>query len=95
MVKTDKPKVEQPIVGKSCNAYMGVADMMVNLEEDKEDVQELLNFKNQELTTGELIEMFNQEQDIEELESIDAVQSNYGWKFDRRPQFSGAQKGGA
>ncbi|GFX22613.1 hypothetical protein TNCV_2993481 [Trichonephila clavipes] len=37
----------------------------INLEVDRDDVQELLDFHNQELTMDELIEM--QEQDIEEL----------------------------
>ncbi|GFX49147.1 hypothetical protein TNCV_5041411 [Trichonephila clavipes] len=43
----------------------------INLAVDSDDVQELPDFHNQELTTDELIEM--QEQDIEELESLDPV----------------------
>ncbi|GFX29876.1 hypothetical protein TNCV_4750051 [Trichonephila clavipes] len=39
------------------------------------DGEKLLDFCNQELTTDELIEMHEQEQDIEELASIDLVQS--------------------
>ncbi|GFW59201.1 hypothetical protein TNCV_2781321 [Trichonephila clavipes] len=44
----------------------------INLE-DSDDLQELLVFHNQALTIDELIEMY--EQDIEELESLDPVQS--------------------
>ncbi|GFW75180.1 DUF4817 domain-containing protein [Trichonephila clavipes] len=46
-----------------------------NLEVVSDDVQELLDTHNQELTMDELIEMHEQEQDIEELESLDPVQS--------------------
>ncbi|GFS47403.1 transposable element Tcb2 transposase [Trichonephila clavipes] len=42
-------------------------------EVDNDDVQELLDSHNQELTIEELIEMHEQEQDIEELESLDPV----------------------
>ncbi|GFV66301.1 hypothetical protein TNCV_2737151 [Trichonephila clavipes] len=45
----------------------------INLEVDSDDVAELL--QNQELTIDELIEMHKQEQEIEELESLDPVQS--------------------
>ncbi|GFU09170.1 tigger transposable element-derived protein 1 [Trichonephila clavipes] len=44
-----------------------------NFEVDGDEVQGLLNSHDQELTIGELIEM--QEQDIEELESLDLIQS--------------------
>ncbi|GFW82425.1 nose resistant to fluoxetine protein 6 [Trichonephila clavipes] len=44
-----------------------------NLEVDSDDAQELLDSHNQELTIDELIEMH--EQDIQELESLDPVQS--------------------
>ncbi|GFV46239.1 hypothetical protein TNCV_261901 [Trichonephila clavipes] len=47
----------------------------INLEVDSEDVQELLDSHNQELTMDQLIEMHEQEQDIEEFESLDPVQS--------------------
>ncbi|GFW58670.1 hypothetical protein TNCV_378531 [Trichonephila clavipes] len=47
----------------------------INLEMDKDDVQELLDSHNQELTTDELIEMHEQEHDIEELEFFYPVQS--------------------
>ncbi|GFV50267.1 RNase H domain-containing protein [Trichonephila clavipes] len=46
---------------------------------DSDDVQELLDFLNQELTIDELIEMHEQEQDIEELEPLD--QSEDRMKF--------------
>ncbi|GFW75460.1 transposable element Tcb2 transposase [Trichonephila clavipes] len=39
----------------------------INLEVDSDDIQELLDFHNQELIINELIEMHKQEQDIEEL----------------------------
>ncbi|GFT79281.1 uncharacterized protein TNCV_1684341 [Trichonephila clavipes] len=47
----------------------------INSEEDSDDIQELLDSCNQELTTDELIQMQEQEQDIEALESADPVQS--------------------
>ncbi|GFW69370.1 transposable element Tc3 transposase [Trichonephila clavipes] len=40
-----------------------------NLEVDSHDVQKLLNSHNHKLTMDELIEMHEQEQDIEELQS--------------------------
>ncbi|GFW74027.1 hypothetical protein TNCV_545511 [Trichonephila clavipes] len=45
----------------------------INFEVDSDDVRELLDSYNQELAIDELIEMH--EQDIEELESLDPVQS--------------------
>ncbi|GFU34786.1 hypothetical protein TNCV_2319821 [Trichonephila clavipes] len=45
----------------------------INLEAVSDDVQELLDAHNQEPTIDNLIEMH--EQDIEELESLDPVQS--------------------
>ncbi|GFW79311.1 hypothetical protein TNCV_2477181 [Trichonephila clavipes] len=47
----------------------------INLEVDSDDVQKLLDAYNQELTMDELIEMHEQEQGIEELQSLDPVQS--------------------
>ncbi|GFV97613.1 hypothetical protein TNCV_2041211 [Trichonephila clavipes] len=47
----------------------------INLEVDKDDVQELLDSHNQEMTMNEHIEMHEKEQDIEELESLDPGQS--------------------
>ncbi|GFX98007.1 transposable element Tcb2 transposase [Trichonephila clavipes] len=44
--------------------------MHINLEVDSDDIQELLDFHNQELTIDELIEMQEQEQDIEELNTL-------------------------
>ncbi|GFV95072.1 transposase [Trichonephila clavipes] len=49
--------------------------MQISLEVDNDDVQELLDFHNKELKIDEFIEMHEQEQNIEELESIDSVQS--------------------
>ncbi|GFV83803.1 hypothetical protein TNCV_2555891 [Trichonephila clavipes] len=40
-----------------------------------DDVQELPDSPNQELTMDELIKMHEQEQDIEERESLDPIQS--------------------
>ncbi|GFX71665.1 hypothetical protein TNCV_2696531 [Trichonephila clavipes] len=45
----------------------------INLEVDSDDVQELLDSHNQELTMDELIEMH--EQDFEKLESSKPLQS--------------------
>ncbi|GFV42479.1 hypothetical protein TNCV_289661 [Trichonephila clavipes] len=49
----------------------------LNLEVNSDDVQELLNSHNQALAIDELIEMYEQEQDIEEREpeSLEPVQS--------------------
>ncbi|GFW87850.1 hypothetical protein TNCV_1359541 [Trichonephila clavipes] len=46
-----------------------------NHEVDIGDIQELMD-SNQELTIDELIEMHEQEQNFEELESFDQVQSD-------------------
>ncbi|GFX52546.1 hypothetical protein TNCV_4325621 [Trichonephila clavipes] len=47
----------------------------ITLKVDSNDIQELLHFHNQEMTIHDLIEEHKQEQDIEELESVDPVQS--------------------
>ncbi|GFW25668.1 hypothetical protein TNCV_1309291 [Trichonephila clavipes] len=56
------------------NAIEEVVNLLrqINLEVDSDDVQELLDCPNQELTIDELIEMHEQEQDIE-LESLEPV----------------------
>ncbi|GFT77004.1 uncharacterized protein TNCV_1099031 [Trichonephila clavipes] len=48
----------------------------INLEVDNEDVQEPLDPHNQELTMNALREMQEQEQVIEQLESLEPVQSD-------------------
>ncbi|GFU31707.1 hypothetical protein TNCV_1175921 [Trichonephila clavipes] len=65
-----------------------VADLsrQINLEADRDDVQELLYFLNQELTINELVEMHEQEQGVFRPSSI--RRSNDGWEFDRSPQFN-------
>ncbi|GFX29144.1 hypothetical protein TNCV_3216791 [Trichonephila clavipes] len=52
--------------------FQEVVDLtkQINLEVNSDDVQELLDFHNQELTIDKLIEMHEQEQDIEEPESL-------------------------
>ncbi|XP_023220465.1 tigger transposable element-derived protein 1-like [Centruroides sculpturatus] len=59
------------------NVIEEVVDLarQINLEVDSDDLQELLDSHNQELTIDELIEMREQEQDIEEPDSLDPVQS--------------------
>ncbi|GFV87564.1 tigger transposable element-derived protein 1 [Trichonephila clavipes] len=47
----------------------------IHLEVDSDDVQELLDSFNQELTMDELIEVHEKEQDIEEHEFLDSIQS--------------------
>ena len=47
----------------------------MNLGVGSNDIQELLDCHNQELTIDELIEMNEQEKDIEELDFLDPVQS--------------------
>ncbi|GFY25199.1 hypothetical protein TNCV_2483201 [Trichonephila clavipes] len=51
-----------------------VGPKQINLEADSDDVQELLDFHNQELTMDELIHMHEQQQNIEEFESLNPVQ---------------------
>ncbi|GFW97836.1 hypothetical protein TNCV_1425991 [Trichonephila clavipes] len=64
-------------VGQRCTLNLSRAETssrwQINLEVDSDDVQELLDCYNQELTVDEITEMH--EQDIEELESSDPVQS--------------------
>ncbi|GFS68444.1 hypothetical protein TNCV_4583831 [Trichonephila clavipes] len=57
------------------NVIEGVKDIarQINLEVDNENIQELLDFNNQELKMDELLKMHEQEQDIKELESLDPV----------------------
>ncbi|GFW84346.1 hypothetical protein TNCV_1132151 [Trichonephila clavipes] len=50
-------------------------DREINVEGDRDDIQELLDSHYQALTIDELIEMHEQEQHIEELESFDTIQS--------------------
>ncbi|GFW77722.1 hypothetical protein TNCV_134131 [Trichonephila clavipes] len=50
----------------------------INLEVDSDGVQKLLDFHNQELTIDELIEMDEQKQDIEDLESLDKFNEKIG-----------------
>lgn len=47
----------------------------LNLEVDNDDVQELLDSHNQELTIDEVIEMRKYEQDIDQTDSLDPVES--------------------
>ncbi|GFW06543.1 tigger transposable element-derived protein 1 [Trichonephila clavipes] len=47
----------------------------INIEVDSDDVQELLDFHNEKLVIDEFIEIHEQEQHFEELESLDPVQS--------------------
>ncbi|GFX68173.1 tigger transposable element-derived protein 1 [Trichonephila clavipes] len=47
-----------------------------NLEVDSDSIQKPLDSHNQELTLDKLIEMHEKEQDIEQLESLDPVQSD-------------------
>ncbi|GFX89671.1 hypothetical protein TNCV_3711031 [Trichonephila clavipes] len=58
----------------------------INLDVDSDDVQKLLDARNQELTMGKLIPMH--EQDVEEFESSSIRRSNDSWEFDRRHQFN-------
>ncbi|GFU14488.1 hypothetical protein TNCV_3251231 [Trichonephila clavipes] len=61
-------------IKKLVKLIMGLGKLpIIKLEVDNDDVRKLLDPHNQELTMDELIEM--QEQGIEELESLDPVQS--------------------
>ncbi|GFY02931.1 tigger transposable element-derived protein 1 [Trichonephila clavipes] len=71
-------KVESvPKPDKFCNLIEKVNDftLRIHLEVNRDDIQELLDSHNQELTIDEPIEMYEEEQDIEKLESLDPVQS--------------------
>ncbi|GFY10243.1 hypothetical protein TNCV_2629221 [Trichonephila clavipes] len=71
--------------------FLGLHDLQICLqssisgiiwdEGDSDDVQELLDSNNQELTIDKLIEMHDQ--DIEELESLDPVQTKDGMTRER------------
>ncbi|GFU57320.1 hypothetical protein TNCV_3635051 [Trichonephila clavipes] len=54
------------------NVIEEVVDLVrqINLEVDSDDVQELLDSDNQELTIDELLELHELEQDIQELQSL-------------------------
>ncbi|GFU60871.1 hypothetical protein TNCV_3372061 [Trichonephila clavipes] len=56
----------------------------ISLEGDGDDIQELLDSQNRELTMDELIEMHRKEKYIEE----ELFQSEDGRKPDRRSQFN-------
>ncbi|GFW69963.1 hypothetical protein TNCV_1404161 [Trichonephila clavipes] len=62
-------------IGEIGNVSEEVVDLVrqINLEVNSNDVQELLNSYNQELTIDELIKTL--EQDIEKLESLKPIQS--------------------
>ncbi|GFU97446.1 hypothetical protein TNCV_1913011 [Trichonephila clavipes] len=64
-------------IGDTSNVIEKGVDLewQINFKVDRDDVQELLDSHNQELTIDELTEMHEQEQDIEELEFLDSVQS--------------------
>ncbi|GFV55413.1 putative DD41D transposase [Trichonephila clavipes] len=49
--------------------------MSINLDFGSDDIQELLDSQNKELTIDELIEILEQEQHIEEREPLDHVQA--------------------
>ncbi|GFX68277.1 hypothetical protein TNCV_2816521 [Trichonephila clavipes] len=59
------------------NVIEQVVDLLrqINLEVDSDDVQTLLHSYNSELTVDKLKEMKEQEQDNEDIESLDPVQS--------------------
>ncbi|GFU93371.1 hypothetical protein TNCV_1861011 [Trichonephila clavipes] len=64
-------------IGEIGNGIEEVVDQarQINLEGISDAVQELLVSNNQDLTVDEIIEMHDREQDIEELESLDPIQS--------------------
>ncbi|GFS62578.1 hypothetical protein TNCV_1263311 [Trichonephila clavipes] len=67
---------EPDTIGNEIKEVVDLANQ-INLEVNSDDVQELLDFHNQELTSDDLIEMHEQKEVIEELESLDPVQSEY------------------
>ncbi|GFY13041.1 tigger transposable element-derived protein 1 [Trichonephila clavipes] len=71
--KTQAESVQEPV--EICNVIEEVElARQINLKVNSDDVQELLDSHNQELTVDELIEMHEQEQDIEELESLSQLE---------------------
>ncbi|GFU05425.1 hypothetical protein TNCV_3290781 [Trichonephila clavipes] len=75
------PTIMEEKIGKICeigNVIEEVTNLVrqINLEVDSDDVQEVLDFHNQEQTFDESIAMHEQEEDIEKLESLDPVQSD-------------------
>ncbi|GFX86121.1 hypothetical protein TNCV_2341901 [Trichonephila clavipes] len=60
------------------------------LKQDSDDIQELLDFHNRELTMDEFIEMLEQQQDTEEVclfSPSSNRRSNDCWEFDNKPKF--------
>ncbi|GFT56069.1 hypothetical protein TNCV_76141 [Trichonephila clavipes] len=59
----------------------------INLGVDNDNIQELLDSLNQDLTIDELLEMHEQEQNIEELlfRPSSIRKSSDGFEFDRNP----------
>ncbi|GFW61459.1 tigger transposable element-derived protein 1 [Trichonephila clavipes] len=64
--------------GEIGNGIEELADLArkINLEVDSDNLQGLLDSHNQELKMDELIKIHQQERGIEELESLDPVQSD-------------------
>ncbi|GFX30746.1 hypothetical protein TNCV_1181241 [Trichonephila clavipes] len=62
-----------PRLQRSCE-FCQAKGIDIDSEVDSDDVQELLDSYNQELTMDELIEKDEQEQDIEEFESLESIQ---------------------
>ncbi|CAH4031933.1 unnamed protein product [Pieris brassicae] len=58
-----------------CNVIKDVVDLgrQINLEVDSDDVQELLDSHNEELTIDELITMREHEEEIDNHDSLDPV----------------------
>ncbi|GFT85723.1 putative DD41D transposase [Trichonephila clavipes] len=67
-----------PEPDKCANSIEEIVDLarQINLEVNSVGIQEPLDCHNQEMRINEIIEMYEQEQDIEELESLDPVQFN-------------------
>ncbi|GFX25863.1 hypothetical protein TNCV_2640071 [Trichonephila clavipes] len=65
---------ERDEIGNEIEEVVDLA-RQINLEVDNDDIQDLVDSHNKELIIDELMEMYKQEPDIKEFESLHPVQS--------------------
>ncbi|GFT07166.1 tigger transposable element-derived protein 1 [Trichonephila clavipes] len=76
ITETQAQSVSEP--DETSNVIEEAVDLerQINLEVKNDDTQELLDSRNQELTVDELTKLYEQEQDIKEMESLDPVRTD-------------------